>query len=82
MIKKYIKRPIAVEALQWNGDNIDEVYAFIGKDTGKLRGGSLYLMSPEGEMFTPIGSYIIKDVNGDFYPCRETAFEKSYEEVN
>lgn len=80
--KKYIKQPIVIEALQWNGDNIEEVYDFIGKDTGKLRGGSLYIKTLEGEMFAPIGSYVIKGVNGEFYPCREDIFHKTYEEVS
>lgn len=81
MIKKYIKNPIPIEALQWNGDNKDEVLSFIG-ESAEIRGGSLYIKTLEGDMFAPIGSYIIKGVNGEFYPCREDIFEKTYEEVS
>jgi hypothetical protein len=82
MIKKYIKNPIPIEAVQWNGENIKEIADFIGEYTGEIRGGSLYIKTIEGDMFAPIGSYIIKGVNGEFYPCREDIFEKTYEEVS
>lgn len=81
MIKKYIKNPIPVEAIQWDGNNEEEILAFIGK-TAQLRGGSLYIKTLEGDMLAPIGSYIIKGVNGEFYPCREDIFQKTYEEVS
>lgn len=81
MIKKYIKNPIPIEAVQWNGDNKDEILSFIG-ESAEIRGGSLYIKTLEGDMFAPIGSYIIKGVNGEFYPCREDIFEKTYEEVS
>lgn len=30
---------------------------------------------------TAIGDYIIKGVNGEFYPCKPSIFAKTYEEV-
>lgn len=81
MIMKYIKKPIPIEAIQWTGDNIDEIRDFISTEEYNIRGGSLYIKTLEGDMFAPIGSYIIKGVNGEFYPCREGIFEKTYEEV-
>jgi hypothetical protein len=27
------------------------------------------------------GDYIIKGINGEFYPCKPDIFEKTYEEV-
>lgn len=80
MIKKYTKKPIPVEAMQWNGDNQDEVLNFIG-ESAEIRGGSLYIKTLEGDMLATIGSYIIKGVNGEFYPCKEDIFEKTYAEV-
>ena len=80
-VKKYIKRPIAIEALQWTGDNIEEIMAFANKDIISFRGGSLYVKTLEGDMLATIGSYVIKGVDGEFYPCREDIFEKTYEQV-
>lgn len=30
-------------------------------------------------MKAAIGDYIIKGVNGEFYPCKEEIFEKTYD---
>lgn len=35
----------------------------------------------EGTMTANIGDYIIKGVNGEFYPCKPDIFDKTYEEV-
>jgi hypothetical protein len=35
----------------------------------------------EGDMKANRGDYIIKEVKGEFYPCRQDIFEQTYEEV-
>ena len=35
----------------------------------------------EGTMRASVGDYIIKGVNGEFYPCKPDIFEKTYEKV-
>lgn len=35
----------------------------------------------EGIMKVSVGDYIIKGVNGEFYPCKPDIFEKTYERV-
>ncbi len=35
----------------------------------------------EGDHIALHGDYIIKGVNGEFYPCKPDIFEKSYEQV-
>lgn len=35
----------------------------------------------EGDMRADIGDWIIRGVNGEFYPCREDIFRKTYEAV-
>ena len=35
----------------------------------------------EGDMLASSGDWIIKGVNGEFYPCKPEIFEKTYEEV-
>lgn len=35
----------------------------------------------EGDMKASLGDYIIKGVNGEFYPCKPDIFLKTYEEV-
>lgn len=35
----------------------------------------------EGTMIASVGDYIIKGVNGEFYPCKPDIFDKTYEPV-
>lgn len=83
-MKKYRKKPIVVEAVQFNGQNFDECLRFC-KDAylTHLRGVLLGLKidTLEGDMFISKGDFIIKGVNGEFYPCKPDIFEASYEVV-
>lgn len=31
MIKTFVKKPVKVQAIQWTGDNYEELVAFVGK---------------------------------------------------
>lgn len=35
----------------------------------------------EGDMIASVGDFIIKGINGEFYPCKPDIFAKTYEEV-
>ncbi len=83
MVKKYRRKPIVIEAIQWTGDNTNEVLGF-GKGKIKYRrfiDEELYVKTLEGELRASKGDYIIKGVRGEFYPCKPDIFEKIYEEV-
>lgn len=80
MIKKYRKKPVAIEAIQWNGKNLSEIDNFMG-GTVENKGTTLVIHTLEGDMEASIGDYIIKGVNGEFYPCKPDIFAKTYEEV-
>ena len=43
--------------------------------------GYMEIETLEGVMRASIGDYIIKGVNGEFYPCKPDIFEKTYEKV-
>lgn len=42
---------------------------------------TLVIHTLEGDIEASIGDYIIKGVNGEFYPCKSNIFAKTYEEV-
>ena len=44
-------------------------------------GNSLSVHTLEGDMRASVGDWIIKGVNGEFYPCKPDIFEKTYEAV-
>lgn len=92
MVKKYIKKPIVVEAIQWTGLNLEEVKAFVGEhlkyeimdaawEVGK--GAPCIYMeisTLEGNHICTKNDFIIKGISGEFYPCKPDIFEQTYEE--
>ena len=86
MVKSYVKRPIPIKAIQWNGKNFDEIKAFC-KDAMIAYGGELIIPTLEDRKFIKAkhvateGDYIIKGVRGEFYFCKEDIFNETYEEV-
>lgn len=84
---KYRKKPVEIEAIQWNGDNYSEIREFCGTHPqGHGHGwysvdNKNYVGTLEGEMEASVGDYIIKGVQGEFYPCKPDIFEMTYEKV-
>lgn len=89
-MKKFRKKPVVIEAVQWDGKNFDEVSDFTGNwhghklayedaESAAIRTGSLHIKTLEGVMTANTGDWIIKGVNGEFYPCKPDIFEKTYE---
>lgn len=84
MIKKYKKKPVEIEAVQYIGDNIDEVEDFVDQKllrVEKENGISLGIPTLEGMMTASIGDYIIRGISGEFYPCKPDIFNKTYDVV-
>lgn len=85
---KFRKKPIVIEAIQWTGDNLQEVIDFIGvtdwtceeaQEVVAARGLPIYTL--EGRMLALTGDYIIRGVKGELYPCKPDIFKQTYEEV-
>lgn len=88
MTKFYQKKPIVIEAIQLDIPNNDlEVMQFIGalddKGSAKVDYGKKTLTIPtlEGLMTASNGDFIVKGVNGEFYPCKPDIFDKTYQEL-
>lgn len=69
-----------------NSDRIIEIHEFMGGDTIRVNyedkdNPYLKIETLEGIMKASVGDYIIKGVNGEFYPCKPDIFEKTYERV-
>lgn len=75
---KFKKKPVTIDAIQWNGKNTEEVSKFVGEsltiDTNDLKINTL-----EGTMTASVGDFIIKGVKGEFYPCKPDIFEQTYD---
>jgi len=79
---KFRKKPVVIDAMQYlREENIVDVQDFVGKylkydpDTNEYQVETL-----EGtSYFLTKFDWIIKGVNGEFYPCKPDIFEKTYE---
>ena len=86
-MKRYVKKPIVIEAVQYDGNfrcldifSINDVGNF---KLGKEEDGSPYLLIPtlEGDIKCSKGDYVIKGIQGEYYPCKPDIFEKTYDVV-
>ena len=92
---KYRKKPVVIEAFQYNGDFTDKngvpyapEWAVKALENNTLYFGSvgsgppceLFIATLEGVHHVSIGDYIIQGVQGELYPCKPDIFEKTYEE--
>lgn len=86
MVHKYVKRPIAIEAIQFTRANWDEIVEFTNGTACNLMierclNGKATCIIPtlEGDHIATEFDYIIKGVNGEFYPCKKDIFLKTYD---
>ena len=89
--QKYRKKPVVIEAVQLTWGTWGEMCDFVGsiqvEDCCKARMGKdnkIELMIPtlEGDMLAKQGDWIIRGVQGEFYPCKPDVFELTYEPVD
>lgn len=92
MVKKYLKKPVMVEALEFDG-NLSELKKFIAErvrksDTLIVReddivedGYVMVLPNGQGIGFKK-GDFIVQGVDGSIYPVHKNTFWKVYETLD
>ena len=83
---KYRKKPVVIEAIQLTNESIIEIikwatdYISIKIDTDE-NDNIIGMIIPtlEGAMQASMNDYIIKGIQGEFYPCKPDIFEQTYE---
>lgn len=81
---RYRKKPVVVDAVQLRGDNDAQLLAFIGEHVVPFEmvgDHELIIHTLKGDMLASKGDWIIKGVQGEFYPCKPDIFEATYEQV-
>lgn len=84
---KFRKKPVIIEAIRWEGNdlNLEEIAIWCDEswaDESQLgKEGNIVIPTLEGRMEARVGDWIIKGVNGEFYPCKPDIFEKTYDKV-
>lgn len=78
---KFKKKPVTIDAIQWNGKNTEEVLKFLGESlTININADDDFKINTlEGTMTASVGDFIIKGVKGEFYPCKPDIFEQTYD---
>jgi hypothetical protein len=89
---QFRKKPVVIEARQFNASSdLKELKEWCGATDATETGNCspefpegfdypcLSIGTLEGSMKASIGDWIIKGVNGEFYPCKNEIFFKTYE---
>jgi hypothetical protein len=94
---KFIKKPVIIEAFQYDGDlknSSGEWYVpdwavdafnngvmYYDSWNSKEDPCELFIDTLEGRSHVSVGDYVIKGVQGELYPCKPDIFMEIYEEV-
>lgn len=79
------KKPVVIEAIQYTGMNVDEIKSFVKNDCAMNYAGQLQIFTledgqnGEAKHIADKNDWIIKGVEGEFYPCKPSIFDKTYE---
>lgn len=82
MVEKYIKRPVEIEAICWDGENTEAVESFCIDCYANKELGILMVNAIDGPLRASVGDYIVKTAAGFFYACNEKLFNKNYVKAN
>ena len=73
---KYRRRPLEIEAVEWTGDNLNDIQSVISPDA-RVYNGCLFI----GDILPNRGEVVIKDKNGVISTLKKETFNLLYEEV-
>ena len=80
---KYRKKPVVIEAEHFTEENKDRAFNFVTCNCraefdadGKPQ---LMIQTREGDMTATLGDFIVKGVQGEFYPVKPDIFAATYE---
>lgn len=83
---KYRKKPVVIEAIQYDGTerSYKEIKFFQAGIKYLGAEGHYFLIIPtlEGDMRAEAGDYIIKGIKNEVYPCKPDIFKATYEPVS
>lgn len=82
---KYRKKPVVIDAMQvlFGKTEVNEIVDFVGVENLKgVHTEEPKIITLEGDMLISDGDYIIKGVQGEFYPCKPDIFEATYEKAD
>jgi hypothetical protein len=91
---KFRKKPVVIEARQYDGTNADALAKWINEglddpdkwaylvSNNKLALPTIMIPTLEGNHNASLYYWIIKGIQGEFYPCKPEIFDATYEAVD
>jgi len=83
--QKFRKKPVVIEAMRHTGDTgrCKALHEWLGidhnGDDDSPCSQPIFIDTLEGLMEASVGDWIIRGVQGEFYPCKPDIFEATYE---
>lgn len=90
-MQKYRKKPVEIDAIQLHMSNMESLIEQMRRDGYEVESFSqppmraisgIKIKTLEGTMQANFGDWIIKGVQGEYYPCKPDIFEKTYDLVS
>lgn len=87
MPKLYRKKPVVIEAIQFDYEKWvyqrQDAYPMVNGDWSEagMQAKNPVIKTLEGDMKVSNGDFIIKGIQGEFYPCKPDIFLATYESV-
>jgi hypothetical protein len=91
MIQNFRKKPVIIQACQISDNTEKEIEKWsnnavfaspvLEPSEDNPKGIYWQIKTLEGVMIAVPGDWIIKGVDGEFYPCKPNIFEKTYERI-
>jgi hypothetical protein len=82
--RTFRKKPVAIEAMQIDGpETVQPIVDWMNSATvgWQTSPPTIWIDTLEGRMTADDGDWIIKGVAGEFYPCKDSIFVRTYQEV-
>ena len=80
MMDKFRKKPVVIEAMQYDGHNATAVMAWAKlPEISEDFTGGIEIKTLEGTMRADPGDWVIRGVKGELYPCKPDIFAATYE---
>ncbi len=70
--------PVIKEAIEWTGDNAAEILGWAGDKAYLEELGRLVIRTPNGDLIPAVGDFIVRGIEGEFYPPPRSIFLSSY----
>lgn len=87
---RFTTKPFIIDAIQWTGQNGQEIQEFVGEHPKYNIPAFNWLSNGDAEVWDHLqetwvhvhrNNWIIKGMKGEFYPCDNEVFQAKYEEA-